>query len=444
MPLRLAFMGTPDFAAPTLGELVGQGHQIAAVYSQPARPKGRGLAAELSPVAKLAEAYDLPLRMPASLKDAAEQQAFAELEVDAAIVVAYGLLLPKAVLDAPRLGCFNLHGSLLPRWRGAAPIQRAIMAGDDETGVMVMRMEEGLDTGPVLMAERVDVGRKTYGELHDELSRLGADLMARALAALERGSIAERPQPETGATYARKIAKGEARIDWSKPARRDRLPDPRAVAGAGRLVRGQGRAAEDSLCRAGRGPWRGGRNPGRCADSGLRRRRVVRSGACSALGAGRWMRPSLLRGFALPAGTRLGMTSYLQRFLREIKQARQQRKGRATIDLTEDGFVFTQRRKPVSIKWERYRHAVGRHPCDGLGRGVFRAGGNRGDDGRDRRIHRRLLRASSRCWPRAIRARANACMRCRPSTSKRRPAGRAVDGGRLIALDAPLQAHARI
>jgi methionyl-tRNA formyltransferase len=169
-------------------------------------------------VAKLAEAYDLPLRTPLSLKDAGEQAAFAELEVDAAIVVAYGLLLPGPVLDAPRLGCFNLHGSILPRWRGAAPIQRAIMAGDDETGVMVMRMEEGLDTGPVLMAEKTSIARKTYGELHDELSRLGADLMARALAALERGSIDEQAQPDEGVTYARKITKAEAHIDWSKPA----------------------------------------------------------------------------------------------------------------------------------------------------------------------------------------------------------------------------------
>ncbi len=255
MTLRLAFMGTPDFAAPTLAELVGQGHQIAAVYSQPARPKGRGLAAEPSPVAKLAEAYDLPLRTPVSLKDEAEQKAFAELEVDAAIVVAYGLLLPKAVLEAPRLGCFNLHGSLLPRWRGAAPIQRAIMAGDAEAGVMVMRMEEGLDTGPVLMAERTDIGRKTYGELHDALSRLGADLMARALAALERGSIDENPQAEDGVTYAKKITKAEARIDWAKPAAeidcliRGLSPVP------GAWCEAEWRAVEDPLCRA--GGWRG-------------------------------------------------------------------------------------------------------------------------------------------------------------------------------------------
>jgi methionyl-tRNA formyltransferase len=217
--LRLAFLGTPDFAVPALVELIGQGHDIAAVYTQPARPKGRGLAAEPSPIARQAELHGIALRTPASLKDAAAQAEFAALDLDAAIVVAYGLILPKPILAAPRLGCFNLHGSLLPRWRGAAPIQRAIMAGDTETGAMVMRMEEGLDTGPVLMAERVAVGRKTTGELHDELARLGADLMVRALAALERGSIEEHTQPDDGVTYAKKILKEETRIDWAKPAR---------------------------------------------------------------------------------------------------------------------------------------------------------------------------------------------------------------------------------
>jgi len=216
MTLRLAFLGTPDFAVPTLVELIGQSHDIAAVYSQPARPKGRGLTAEPSPVARQAELHGLALRTPETLKNADAQAEFAALNLDAAIVVAYGLILPKPILDAPRLGCFNLHGSLLPRWRGAAPIQRAIMAGDAKTGVMVMRMEEGLDTGPVLMAERVAIGRKTYGDLHDELARLGADLMARAMAALERGTIEEHAQPAEGATYAKKILKDEARIDWSK------------------------------------------------------------------------------------------------------------------------------------------------------------------------------------------------------------------------------------
>jgi methionyl-tRNA formyltransferase len=215
MPLRLAFMGTPDFAVPTLTELIGQGHDIAAVYTQPARPKGRGLSAKPSPIEKLARAHGLNVRTPATLKDATAQADFAALDLDVAIVVAYGLLLPKPILDAPKRGCFNLHGSLLPRWRGAAPIQRAIMAGDTETGVMVMRMEEGLDTGPVLMSERTPIGRKTYGELHDELARLGADLMVRALGAMERGTVDEHPQPDTGATYAKKILKSETRIWWA-------------------------------------------------------------------------------------------------------------------------------------------------------------------------------------------------------------------------------------
>src|SRR5580700_4986511 len=211
-------MGTPDFAVPTLAELVGRGHDIAAVYTQPARPKGRGYHAEPSPVAKHAALHGLEIRDPASLKNADVQDAFRALELDAAIVVAYGLILPKPILDAPRYGCFNLHGSLLPRWRGAAPVQRAILAGDAETGVMVMHMDEGLDTGPVLLAEKTPIGRKTYGELHDELARLGADLMARALSAIERGTAVERPQPADGATYAKKITKEEARIDWAQSA----------------------------------------------------------------------------------------------------------------------------------------------------------------------------------------------------------------------------------
>jgi methionyl-tRNA formyltransferase len=218
MALRLAFMGTPDFAVPTLAELLAQGHDIAAVYSQPPRPRGRGMALEPSPVHQFAQKAGLPVRHPVSLKGEADQAEFAALNLDAAIVVAYGLLLPKPILEAPRLGCFNLHASLLPRWRGAAPIQRAVMAGDEETGVMVMQMEEGLDTGPVLMAERARIGRKTSGELTADLSRLGADLMVRALGALERGAITPQPQAEAGVTYARKITKDEARIDWSKSA----------------------------------------------------------------------------------------------------------------------------------------------------------------------------------------------------------------------------------
>jgi len=211
-------MGTPDFAAPTLAELIGQGHDVAAVYTQPPRPKGRGYRAEPSPVAKQAMLHDLEIRTPSSLKKADAQAAFAALGLDAAVVVAYGLILPKAVLDAPRLGCFNLHASLLPRWRGAAPMQRAIMEGDADTGVMVMRMEEGLDTGPVLMAEKTPIARKTFGELHDELARRGANLMVRALFALERGSIVESLQACDGISYAKKIEKAETRIDWTRSA----------------------------------------------------------------------------------------------------------------------------------------------------------------------------------------------------------------------------------
>lgn len=219
MALRLVFMGTPDFAVPTLAELIAGRHQIACVYTQPPRPKGRGLGLEKSPVHVLADRHGITVRTPVSLRRADDQSAFAALAPDAAVVVAYGLLLPRAVLNAPRIGCFNLHASLLPRWRGAAPIQRAIMAGDTETGVMVMRMEEGLDTGPVLMVERVPIGRKTHGELHDELKQIGAGLAARALAALQAGEAAETPQPAEGATYAKKIEHAETRMDWSQPAR---------------------------------------------------------------------------------------------------------------------------------------------------------------------------------------------------------------------------------
>jgi methionyl-tRNA formyltransferase len=220
MSLRITFMGTPEFSVPVLAELLGAGHEIAAVYSQPPRKAGRGMVEQLSPVHRFAESHGLAVRTPVSLKSPEEQQAFAALHLDVAVVVAYGLILPKPVLDAPRLGCLNLHASLLPRWRGAAPIQRAIMAGDTETGVMVMQMEAGLDTGPVLLAEHVPISpTSTAGSLHDELSRIGASLMVRALSALERGSLQATPQAEEGVTYARKIEKEEARIDWSRTAR---------------------------------------------------------------------------------------------------------------------------------------------------------------------------------------------------------------------------------
>ena len=218
--LRIAFMGTPDFSVPVLGELLAAGHEVVAVYSQPPRKAGRGMEEKKSPVHQFAEENGIEVRTPRSLKDAAEQEAFAALELDVAVVVAYGLILPQKVLEAPRLGCLNLHASLLPRWRGAAPIQRAIMAGDAETGVMVMQMEAGLDTGPVLLAEHVPIGpEETAGSLHDELSRRGADLMVRALAALSRGTLEATPQAEEGVTYAHKIEKAEARIDWQRPAR---------------------------------------------------------------------------------------------------------------------------------------------------------------------------------------------------------------------------------
>jgi methionyl-tRNA formyltransferase len=219
MTLRIVFMGTPDFSVPTLTEILGAGHEVVAAYTQPSRPAGRGMAERVSPVAHFAASAGIPVRSPASLKNKAEQRAFAGLGADAAVVVAYGLLLPRPILTAPRFGCLNLHASALPRWRGAAPIQRAIMAGDSETAVMVMRMEEGLDTGPVCLAERIPIAPDaTAGELHDELARRGASLMVRALGALERGSLDCAPQVEDGATYAAKIDKAEARIDFARPA----------------------------------------------------------------------------------------------------------------------------------------------------------------------------------------------------------------------------------
>jgi len=218
MPLRLVFMGTPDFAVPTLVEIVGRGHEVAAVYTRAPKPAGRGMEMQPTPVEREARRFGIPVLTPKSLKGAEAEAQFRAHGADAAVVVAYGLILPKPVLDAPRLGCFNLHASALPRWRGAAPINRAIMSGDAATAVMVMRMEEGLDTGPVAMAERIVIGPDmTAGDLHDELARLGADLMARALAALEKDALVVTPQAAEGVTYAAKIDKAETRIDWAKP-----------------------------------------------------------------------------------------------------------------------------------------------------------------------------------------------------------------------------------
>ena len=217
--MRIIFMGTPDFAVPSLRAIREAGHEVVAVYTQPPRQAGRGMALRKSPVLQDAEQAGLTVRTPAQLKSAEEQERFVALDADAAVVVAYGIILPKPILDATRHGAFNLHASLLPRWRGAAPINRAIMAGDRESGVSIMRLDEGLDTGPVCLEARVAIGRDmTAGELHDALATSGATLMVHVLSALERGRLNCRPQAENGVTYAEKIEPGETRIDWSRPA----------------------------------------------------------------------------------------------------------------------------------------------------------------------------------------------------------------------------------
>jgi len=219
MPLRLIFMGTPDFAVPTLIELAAAGHDIAAVYTRAAKPAGRGMGLQITPIEREARCLAIPVFTPRTLKNEPEQAQFRGHEADAAVVIAYGLILPKPILEAPRLGCFNVHASLLPRWRGAAPINRAVMAGDKQTGITIMQMDEGLDTGAMALAERTPIeADDTAGGLHDVLARVGAGLMTRALVAAERGSLQLTPQPEQGVTYAEKILKSETRIDWSRPA----------------------------------------------------------------------------------------------------------------------------------------------------------------------------------------------------------------------------------
>lgn len=306
MSLRLAFMGSPAFALPTLEALIAAGHEIACVYSQPARPAGRGKQERPTPVGAFAAAHGLELRTPKSLKNPEAQAAFAALKLDAAIVVAYGLILPQAILDAPRLGAFNLHGSLLPRWRGAAPIQRAIMAGDDVTGVQVMRMEAGLDTGPVLASAETEIASDdTTASLYDRLAQLGAPLMVQALAQLERGEAHETPQSDSGVTYAHKITPAETRIDWTRPALlvdrqiRGLSPAPGAwfdLEGVrmkvlhSRLGRGDGapgEALDDALLIA-------------CGEGAVRLLTVQREGR-AALPA-----VDFLRGQPVPAGVRLG------------------------------------------------------------------------------------------------------------------------------------------
>ena len=212
-------MGTPDFAVPVLEALVAAGHEVVAVYSQPPRPTGRGHKTQASPVQARAEALGLPVRHPVTLKPKEEKAAFAALDLDAAVVAAYGLILPRAILDAPKLGCLNVHGSLLPRWRGAAPIQRALLAGDAETGITIMQMDAGLDTGAMLLKDRVAIGPETTAEsLHDALAAMGARLILPALDGVAAGTLRAEPQPEAGVTYAAKLTREEGALDFREPA----------------------------------------------------------------------------------------------------------------------------------------------------------------------------------------------------------------------------------
>lgn len=303
--MRLIFMGTPDFSVPALEALVAAGHEIVCVYSQPPRPAGRGQRPRPGPVQARAEALGLPTRQPASFREAGERAAFAASGAEAAVVVAYGLILPIAVLDAPARGCFNIHASLLPRWRGAAPIQRAILAGDAETGVCVMGMEAGLDTGPVWLREATPIGPEdTAATLHDRLSRLGARLMVTALERL--GALTPEPQPAEGVTYAAKIDKAEARVDWARPAAEvDRLirglsPFPGAWCEIG--------GERVKLLMSGLAPGTGA--PGEVLDSDALTvacgTGAVRLTRLQRAGKGSMTAEELLRGFPAPVGSRLG------------------------------------------------------------------------------------------------------------------------------------------
>ena len=308
--MRLAFMGTPDFAVPSLAELIASGHEVVAVYSQPPRPKGRGQKLTPSPVHAFAETMGLPVFTPESMKSPEAIETFRSLDLDAACVVAYGQILKPEVLEAPRLGCFNLHGSLLPRWRGAAPIQRAIMAGDRQTGVQIMRMSEGLDEGPILLSEVMDIRPDdTASTLSERMSHVGAGLWPRALAAIERGGVTELPQSGEP-TYARKITPAEARIDWSRPAAevdahiRGLSPFP----GAWFEAPGpDGPLRIKALMSRVSGPGEGA--PGEVLEGGLRvacGEGVVRLLTVQRPGKAAQPADELLRGFAIPAGTVLG------------------------------------------------------------------------------------------------------------------------------------------
>ena len=305
-PLTLAFMGSADFSLPTLAALLAAGHRCVAVYTQPPRPAGRGHKPQLSPVHRFAAEHGLPVRTPASLKGADEQASFRSLGLDAAVVAAYGLILPQPILDAPRLGCLNVHASLLPRWRGAAPIQRALLAGDSETGVSIMQMDRGLDTGAIFCAGVVPIAPTTTAvELHDTLAALGARMMVDVIAGVAAGRLQARPQPAPGTTYAHKLERDEGRLDWSRPAvtleRAVRALNPwpgvwfehagerikvlAATAGEPTPLP-PGTVIDDRLTVA-------------CADGSLRLVELQR--------AGRAPLPAdaLLRGYPLPAGTRL-------------------------------------------------------------------------------------------------------------------------------------------
>lgn len=310
MSLRTIFMGTPDFAVPTLSALLGHGHEIVACYSRAPAPAGRGMALRLSPVHQAAERFGIPVLTPSTLRTPEALDDFRSHQADVAIVVAYGMLLPKGILDVPPLGCLNLHASLLPRWRGAAPIQRAIMAGDPETGVAVMKMAEGLDTGPVGMVERLVIAPElNAGEAHEILARLGADLMVRALAALGRGGLSFREQSTEGVTYARKISNDECKIDWSASAQtiHDHIRGLAPFPGAYTMI-DLGKGPERvKILRATRTEGVGA--PGQilddaltiaCGNGALRLLDLQRAGA-KALPV-----DLFLRGVSLPAGQRIG------------------------------------------------------------------------------------------------------------------------------------------
>ncbi|WP_375549925.1 methionyl-tRNA formyltransferase [Oceanicaulis alexandrii] len=310
MTLRLAFMGTPEFAAASLAEIVGAGHDVVAVYTQPARRRGRGQATVKTPVHQLAELFGLTVHTPESFRDPEVIAQFESLDLDAACVVAYGQILPQQALDAPRLGCLNLHGSLLPRWRGAAPIQRAIMAGDEVTGVQIMQMEAGLDTGPVLMSEVVPIAETdTASTLHDRLMSTGAQLWPRTLAALERGSLSATPQSEDGVTYAKKITREDARINWAKPASEvaDQIRGLSPVPGAYFELESETKPVRVKVHFA--QPEKGDGEPGKVLDDALLiacGRGAVRLTRLQREGKGVMDAKAFLNGTDVPVGTVLG------------------------------------------------------------------------------------------------------------------------------------------